>query len=110
MTIATINMVVGDNLPLVSLKLIDRSNGSPVNVSAATVNVLFRPQGQTGGTPITCSLVTDGTDGMVQFSFPSGVTDVTPGMYEGEIVITYTGAPAQQQTVYDTLLFRIRAA
>jgi hypothetical protein len=54
---------------------------------------------------ITCSKLSGGTTGQVQFSFVGGVLDVDPGMYEGEVIINFDG---QVQTVYDTLRFTVR--
>jgi hypothetical protein len=46
-----------------------------------------------------------GTTGQVQFGFTGGVLDVDPGMYEGEVVVSFNG---DIQTVYDTLRFTVR--
>jgi hypothetical protein len=110
MTIATIDMVAGDNLPCVALALTDSSTGSTIDVSnpLTTVVVLFRTPGATGGVPLPCTNVDSGADGRVQFDFPSGVSNVPAGLYEGQIVVTFWNGNVQ--TVYDKLKFRIRAA
>lgn len=106
MTIATIDMVAGDNLPLVTLNLTDNSSGSNIDVSQAVVIVQFRVAGGSGGVTLPCANVADGTDGRVAFNFPGTVSNVPAGLYEGQIVITYNSG--SKQTVYDILKFRIR--
>lgn len=106
MTIATIDMVAGDNLPLVALSLTDQSSGAAIDVSSAVVILQFRVQGTSGGVVIPVTPIATGTDGRVSFSFPGTVSSVPAGIYEGQIVITFLGGA--KQTVYDTIKFRIR--
>jgi hypothetical protein len=109
--IATIDLVAGDSLPSIALTLTNQTNGQPIDVSGATtVNVLFRQAGTANGTPVPCTTVSGGADGRIQFALPSTVTSVTPGTYEGSIVIQFNNSQVGQQTVYDVLKFRIRAA
>jgi hypothetical protein len=115
MTIATIDVTQGDNLPVVTLTLTDRSNGFPLDVSLATVTVYFRlagtppnADGTPAGTPLICSNVTNGTDGLVSFYFVGNCTQVPAGQYEGAIVIVQPGP--LRMTVPDKLLFRVRPA
>jgi hypothetical protein len=106
----TIKTVVGDELPVITLTLTDESTGSVVDLSAGTttVSVEFYAAGTTTIlSTISCGKVGDGTAGQVTFSFVGGVLDVDAGAYEGNIVIDYNGS---EQTVYDTLRFRVRAA
>jgi hypothetical protein len=115
MTIATIDVVAGDNLPVVTLSLADKSNGMPIDVSDSTVTVYFREigalagsDGAPAGTPLTCTNLNTGTDGQVTFYFQGDVTNVPAGLYEGSIVIVKPGP--LRHTVYDTLRFRVRPA
>lgn len=115
MTIATIDVVAGDNLPEVALTLTDQSNGLPIDVSDSVVIVYFREIGAVSadgitpaGTPLACTNLSTGTDGQVTFYFAGTVTQVPPGIYEGSIVILKPGT--LRHTVYDTLRFRVRAA
>jgi len=104
-----IRLVKGDELPNVIITLTDDVAGTALNVSAVTtvVKVKFKAVGGTSTlSTITCTNVTDGSDGKVQFNFTSGVLDVDPGEYEGEIVVDQNGS---LQTVYDVLRFRVRA-
>lgn len=113
MTIATILMVAGDNLPNVALALTNQETGGPIDVSnpLTTVTVWFREIGATGGTPLPCTNVDSGTDGQVMFNFPGTVSNVPAGLYEGQIQIVFgANTPPQTQTVYDKLKFSIRAA
>ena len=73
-----------------------------------TVSVRFRKANtSTLLSTINCSLVNTGTDGKVQFDFSGGVLDgIDAGQYEGEVVVSTSGAGTQ--TVYETLSFRVR--
>jgi hypothetical protein len=103
-----IRLVKGDELPSIILTLTDDVASAPLNVSAATtvVKLKFRAVGGTSTlSTITCSNLTDGSDGKVQFNFSGNVLDVDAGEYEGEIIIDQNGS---LQTVYDILRFRVR--
>jgi hypothetical protein len=70
------------------------------------VSVKFRKAGTTTLlSTISCSKLSGGTTGQVQFGFSGGVLDVDPGMYEGQIVVNFNG---DDQSVYDTLRFTVR--
>ena len=104
-----IRLVKGDSKPVIILTLTDDTTDTAFDLSSAatTVTVRFRKANtDTLLSTINCSNVGDGTDGKVQFDFSGGVLDVDPGQYEGEIVVTTSGAGTQ--TVYDTLSFRVR--
>jgi hypothetical protein len=114
-TIATIDLTQGDNLPLVTCTLTDTSNGFPIDVSQAQVTVYFRavgavanPDGTPAGTPLPCTNVTNGTDGVVQFYFVGDCTKVPPGLYEGLVQIVQPSA--LRMTVKDKFSFRVRPA
>lgn len=103
-----IRLVKGDERPVIVLTLTDDVTGSPIDLSLSTtvVTVKFREAGTTTLlSTITCTKLSLGTTGQVQFDFLGGVLNVDPGMYEGEIVISFNG---QIQTVYDTLRFTVR--
>ncbi|MEM5400862.1 hypothetical protein [Paraburkholderia unamae] len=109
--LATIPVMVGDTLPYVYLTLLNgNATGGPINVSQATVNILFEtvapngnngqpvnvgnnffPNGATGASFVTipCSFLTNGSDGNVYFNFPAGATNIAPGQYKGWIQITW---------------------
>ena len=114
-----IRLVKGDELPNIIVTLTDDVANAPFNVSAVpdpvitllsastVVKVKFKAVGGTTTlSTITCTNLTDGTDGKVQFNFANGVLDVDPGEYEGEIVVDQNGS---LQTVYDVLRFRVRS-
>lgn len=103
-----IRLVSGDEKPVVILTLTDDMTGGAIDLSAGstTVTVKFRAAATTTVlSTITCTKLSGGTTGQVQFDFQGGVLDVDPGSYEGEVVINYNG---QIQTVYDTLRFTVR--
>jgi hypothetical protein len=113
MTIATVDLVAGDNLPFIGLQLTDAATGDPIDLSptGTAAVVQFRHLNGAGSPPlatINCSYVTDGTDGKITFNFPGDTLDVAPGQYEGQIVITF--GSGNVQTVFDLLRFRVRAA
>jgi hypothetical protein len=103
-----IRLVSGDERPVVIVTLTDDITGGVVDLSAAstTVSIKFRAAGTTTVlSTITCSKLSEGTTGQVQFDFTGGVLDVDPGPYEGEIQISFNG---QVQTVFDVLRFVVR--
>jgi hypothetical protein len=103
-----IRLVKGDERPVIVLTLTDDVTGSPIDLTlgTTTVDVKFREAGTTTLlSTIPCYKIGGGTSGQVQFDFLGGVLDVDPGMYEGEVVISFNG---QIQTVYDTLRFTVR--
>jgi len=103
-----IRLVKGDELPNIILTLTDDVANAPFDVSPSStiVRVKFKVVGgATTLSTITCTNLTDGTDGKVQFNFANGVLDVDPGEYQGEIHIEQNG---NFQTVYDVLRFRVR--
>lgn len=108
MAVDVIRLVKGDERPVIVLTLTDDVTNSPIDLSLSTttIQVKFRKAGTTTLlSTINCSKLSGGTTGQVQFNFSGGVLDVDPGMYEGEIVISFNG---DIQTVYDTLRFTVR--
>jgi hypothetical protein len=104
-----IRLVEGDEKPLIVLTLTDDITGTPIDLSQATttISVKFRKAGTTTLlSTISCSKLSGGTTGQVQFGFSGGVLDVDAGAYEGEVVVDYDGTV---QTVYETLRFTVRA-
>lgn len=100
-----IKLVRGDNLPFIKLSL-KNADETPLDVSDATVVVKFRSsESTTTLSTLSCTFVTDGTDGVVAFNFPGSTLDVPAGSYEGEIEINFAG---QIQTVYNLLKFSVR--
>jgi hypothetical protein len=104
-----IRLVEGDEKPLIVLTLTDDITGTPIDLSlgTTTISVKFRKAGTTTLlSTISCSKLSGGTTGQVQFGFSGGVLDVDAGAYEGEVVVDYNGTV---QTVYETLRFTVRA-
>lgn len=103
-----IRLTAGDEKPLIVVTLTDDLTGQPIDLSLSTtvVSVKFRKAGTTTLlSTISCTKLSGGTTGQVQFGFSGGVLDVDPGMYEGQIVVNFNG---DDQTVYDTLRFTVR--
>jgi hypothetical protein len=103
-----IRLTAGDDKPLIVVTLTDDLTGQPIDLSLSTtvVSVKFRKAGTTTLlSTISCTKLSGGTTGQVQFGFSGGVLDVDPGMYEGQIVVNFNG---DDQSVYDTLRFTVR--
>jgi len=103
---SVIKLVQGDNLPYIKMTLY-HPDGTVVDVSSATVTVKFRAINSTTVlSTITCTNVTNGSDGLVMFYFPNNTLNVDPGQYQGEIEINFAGL---HQTVYNVLNFLVRS-
>lgn len=121
-----IQLVQGDTLPAVVVALADSNTQAPIDVSDAgtTLTFKFRAAGTTtvlqtitgfklpyavtvDGT-LDMSITTPGKGGRVSFPWPDGALSIDPGNYEGEVVINFLDGT--QQTVWDILLFNLRAA
>jgi len=103
-----IKLVKNDTLPAIKLQVKDEFTNSPIDLSGvgSSAQVKFRAVNTT--TPlstITCAII-DGVNGIIQFDFSGGVLAVEPGLYEGEVQITFPGGGIQ--TLYDVLKFRVR--
>jgi hypothetical protein len=104
-----IKLVKNDTYPFVRVTLLNSLDDTPINVAdgGTVVRVYFRAVGSTTLlSTLTCTKPNGGTDGVVQFNFPDPTLDVAPGLYEGEVEITYTSG--DKQTVYDVLKFKLR--
>jgi len=101
-----IRLVQGDILPNLRLTL-KNADGTPIDVTTATVNLYFRDRGTTTVLDtLTATKPSGGYDGKVIFAFNANTLDVNPGYYEGEVKIDYGSGT---QTVYETLQFQVRA-
>lgn len=91
------------------VRLTDEYTGVAVDLSAVgtSVEMKFRAAGGTTVlSTIPCSII-DPEDGKIQFDFANGILGtIEPGLYEGEIQITFPVDAVQ--TVYDLLRFRVR--
>lgn len=104
-----IKLVQGDNLPFIKLTITDPATKAAINLSnsAVSIRVYFRASGSaTVLNTIICEKVNGGATGQVRFNFPSGVLNVEPGLYEGEVEVDFDG---QKQTVYEVLKFSVRS-
>ncbi len=103
-----IKLVQGDTLPEIFLTLTNETTGAAIDVSGASISVAvkFRLAGATTTlSTIPCTKI-DAVNGIVSFDFGNGeLVGVDPGMYEGEIGVTFG---TEIQTVYDLLRFRVR--
>jgi len=82
--------VTGDNVSVIEASLKD-GNGNAVNLTGATVILLYREQSSsTSPTSVACT-VTDATAGVVQ----ARPTFSTAGFYVAEFEVTFTGGSVQ---------------
>jgi hypothetical protein len=108
MSVDVIRLVQGDDRPFIILTLTDDITNTPIDLSNPNTAVIvkFRVAGTAEEpTIIPCTILEPGTTGKVVFDFVGGILDVDPGMYEGEVSISFDG---QIETVYETLRFRVR--
>lgn len=106
---STIKLVQGDNLPEVTLTLIDQQTDNPLDLSASTTSIVVKLRALGGTTvlsTLSCVKTNGGLDGVLMFYFPANTLDIPAGQYQGEIEISYNG---QYLTVYDLLQFTLRA-
>ena len=106
---SVIKLVQGDNLPEITLTLIDQNTDEPLNLSAATTTVVVKLRVLGGSTVLStlpCWKPNGGLDGVVRFNFPASTLDIPAGSYQGEIEISFNG---QILTVYDLLQIALRA-
>jgi len=116
----TINLVVGDTLPEVTVTLRDSNKAAsgqtldpndsstwdPINLTGATVRMRIRKVGSTTvSSTLTMVVQAPGTDGKAFTNFPSGTLDEA-GLFEAEVEITYSGGG--KQTVNDLLKLKVR--
>ena len=116
----TINLVVGDTLPELTITLKDSNTAAsgetldandsttwnPISLTGKTVKLRLRALGSTTVKATLSCTVTNASGGVVTTDFPSGTLD-TAGTFEGEVEITTTSGGAKQ-TVNDLLKFKVR--
>lgn len=115
----TLNLVVGDTLPELTITLkdsnkaaigstLDETNSNtwrPINLTGSTVRLRIRQLGETTVKTTLACTVTEPTNGKVITDFPSGTLD-TAGVFEGEVEITNSSGGIQ--TVNDLIKLKVR--
>ena len=116
----TINLVVGDTLPEVTVTLRDSNQAAtgqtldpnnsntwnPIDLTGASVKMRIRKVGSTTVTStLTMSIVSPATDGKATTNFPAG-TLTEAGLFEAEVEITFSNGG--KQTVNDLLKLKVR--
>ena len=116
----TINLVVGDTLPELTVTLRDSNKAAtgktldsedpttwdPIDLTGATVRMRIRAVGSsTVSSTLTMTVVSPATDGKATTNFPSGTLD-TAGVFEAEVEIEYSDGG--KQTVHDLLKLKVR--
>lgn len=116
----TINLVVGDTLPEVTVTLRDSNKAAsgktldendpttwdPIDLTGATVRMRIRKVGSTTvSSTLTMTIVGAATDGKAATNFPAGTLNEA-GLFEAEVEITYSSGA--KQTVNDLLKLKVR--
>lgn len=116
----TINLVVGDTLPEVTVTLRDSNKAAagqtldpndsttwdPIDLTSATVRMRIRKVGSTTvSSTLTMTVSAPATEGKAFTNFPSGTLNEA-GLFEAEVEITYSGGA--KQTVNDLLKLKVR--
>ena len=125
-----IKLVQGDTRPQLRYTISDENTQTIVDLTGATVLLKFREAGSStilftltgtllGGIEDENGVVTQdqpgenyevpGSGGIVAFAFQSGNLDIEPGLYEGELEVTFGAPNAGIQTVYSVTKFQVRA-
>lgn len=100
-------LVQGDTLPTPVVTIYDEISGETVDLTSATVRMLFRESGSTTlKATLTGVLIGSppGSTGQVVFSFGNNLD--TPGNYEGEFEVTFPSGGVQ--TTYAVQKFKVR--
>lgn len=98
-------LVQGDTRPILTCTLTDETTGLAINITGATVVLRFRESGSTTTKATITGAVTNGANGVVEFTWPVGALD-TAGEFEGEVEVTFANGGVQ--TIYDRLKFKVR--
>ena len=115
----TLNYVVGDTLPELTVTLKDKNlaasgqtldaentaTWAPIAISGATVRLRIRELGSTTITDTLTMTISDATNGVCITAFTANCFP-SAGTYEGEIEITFSGGG--KQTVNDLVKFKVR--
>ena len=115
----TINLVVGDTLPELTITLKDSNKAAigstldeadsdtwrPINLTGSSVRLRIRQLGETTVKATLVCTVTEPTNGKVTTDFPTGTLD-TAGVFEGEVEIRNSSGGIQ--TVNDFIKLKIR--
>ena len=115
----TLNLVVGDTLPELTITLKDSNKAviggtldetdsntwRPIDLGGATVKMRIRELGaETVKATLTCTVV-DAENGKVVTNFPTGTLDAA-GVFEAEVEITLSSGGIQ--TVNDLIKLKVR--
>lgn len=100
---STIRLVKNDTAPRLSLTL--TQDGSPIDLTGATVRLKLRKQGATSNVFSRTCTIADAVAGRCYYDWQSGDL-ANKGSYRGEIEITFSDGKVQ--TCEDLLKFLIR--
>ena len=116
----TFTVVQGDRRPSISIQIVDSSKAKgsavldiddpttmqPVNITEPLVQMNFMRAGNEAVLDtINCIKLSPYTDGKIEIAWKSGTLNVEPGVYIGEVFLTYTGGGVW--TMPQRLKFRV---
>ena len=118
--LTTINLVQGDQLPEIEVKLKDSNTAASgsildaddpttfaaLDLTGGTVRMRVRTVGQTALIDTLIGTVTNATAGVVAFVFDADTLSAS-GVIEGEI--EFTDSSSRTQTVVDLIKFKVRS-
>lgn len=100
-------LVQGDTLPTPVVTIYDEISGATVDLTGASVRMLFREVGSATVKASLFGVLLDdppGSTGRVAFNFGTNLD--APGSYEGEFEVTFPGGGVQ--TTYAKQKFKVR--
>lgn len=101
-----IKLVRGDTRPQIKVTLLDDVTGSPIDISNSSLSLYFRAVGSTTVLDTLHGVLLDAPNGIAAFAWNATTLNVDAGDYEGEIEIFFSDGT--NQTVYDTIKFKVR--
>jgi len=104
-----INLVSGNEKPDLFIQILDKDTGAVVPLTDPTETGIFRFRQQGATTTLfqaTLTKLDSGTFGSFKLVWPASALDVDPGIYEGEVSISYNG---DIETIFDIFEFNIRS-
>jgi hypothetical protein len=102
----TVELVTGDNLPILQFVVKDAETDTAVNLISAAAILRVRAVGSTTPTGAVNCTITDPGNGVITATFGADFFPVA-GMYEAEVEITFPGGSIQ--TVYEFIRLKVRS-
>jgi hypothetical protein len=102
----TVELVTGDNLPVLQFTLKDAETDTAINLLSASAILRVRPVGSSTPTGAITCVITDPGNGVITATFGADFFPVA-GTYEAEVEVTFPGGSVQ--TVYEFVRLKVRS-